>query len=454
VSKKIVFPKNFIWGTASASYQIEGAVKEDGRGISIWDKFSHTPGRILNNQNGDVACDSYHKYKEDIKQLKWLGVDAYRFSVAWPRVIPNGTGKVNEKGLDYYERVVDELLKNGIKPFVTLYHWDLPQVLEDKGGWRKKDTSYAFADYSEVVVKRLSDRVKDWITLNEAPCCSYLGYKLGIHAPGARVSNKVYNQILFNLLLAHGLGLSVIRDFGGSTARAGIAHDIGTAAPATKSKADYEAAKKEWIRKNSIWLDPLFFGKFSKADLKLMGKDVPEYSNGEMLLISKPVDFFGINVYALEDRCHISAKKNGKVKKIPISLDAPKTSFFWEITPEALSYNIRFACEIYNPKEIFITENGVAFNDVILQDGRIHDSQRVDFFKSYLAEAAKIVKEGYPLKGYFEWSLLDNFEWAAGYTQRFGMIYTDYLTQKRIPKDSAYFYKKLIKENGYKFQPN
>ena len=451
-----MFPEDFIWGTATAAYQIEGAVKEDGRGVSIWDKFSHTPGRVLNNHNGDIACDSYHRYKQDIKLLKWLGTDAYRFSVAWPRVMPNGTGKVNQKGLDYYDRVVDELLKNGIKPFVTLYHWDLPQALEDKGGWRKKDTSYAFADYSAVVVKRLSDRVKDWMTLNEPGCSANLGYKSGnepaprAHAPGALVSNKVHKQIVFNLLLAHGLGLSVIREFGGKNANAGIAHNPDVSAPATKSRADYEAAKNDWVKNNAIWMHPLFLGKFSDEDLKNMGKDVPEYSNGEMLLISKPMDFVGINIYSIWSRYHISVKKNGKIEKIPISPDAPKTAYFWEITPEALYYSIKFTCEVYKPKSLMVTENGAAFNDVIFKDGQVHDLQRVDFLKSYLAGVAKTIKEGYPVKGYFEWSLLDNYEWAAGYTQRFGIIFVDYHTQKRIPKDSAKFYKKLIKNNGFK----
>ena len=450
MSKQYIFPKDFVWGVATASHQIEGAWKKDGKGESIWDRFSHTPGIVKNGHTGEVACDSYHKYKDDIKAMKFMGVKAYRLSTAWPRIIPNGTGKVNEKGLDYYDRLVDELLKNGISPYITFYHWDLPQKLEDKGGWRVKETSYAYGEFANVVTRRLSDRVKNWMTMNEMICSSVLGYKIGMHAPGAKVSDKVYYQVIHNLMLAHGLGVLAVKMHGDSKCLVGLAHNPNIKIPFDPaSKRDLECAKRAWLEgDNAWWLDPIYKGEYPKALWKKYGKDVPKITPEEMRIISTPMDFLGLNIYS-----GVRVKYNSKVKEgyehVPYPADHPKTAFNWNIVPESHYYGPKLVDELYNPGRIFITENGASFKDARLHDGSINDLDRVDFMKKYIAAMNKAVLEGVCLKGYFAWTLLDNFEWAEGYNQRFGLFYTDFPTLKRIPKKSAYFYRDLVKKGKF-----
>lgn len=463
MSKMLKFPKDFIWGTATASYQIEGGWKADGKGESIWDRFSHTKGRVVEGHTGDVACDSYHRYKEDVKLLKNIGVNAYRFSISWPRIMPAGRGKVNQKGLNYYHRLIDELLKNGITPYVTMFHWDLPQKLEDKGGFRVKDTSYAFGEYAEVLVKNYSDKVKNWITLNEPLATSYAGYATALHAPGVKVGEKVLNQVIHNLLLSHGLGVIAVRSFGGPEAKVGISMNPFNRIAQTPSKKDVEASRESWysgknelLRRtneppkmnwtNGWWFDALYLGKYPEKQWKEKGKDVPKVTEQEMRIISLPTDFLGLNIYT---GMVIKAGKSGP-EIVPFPERYPKTPTGMPITPDAIYYGIKIPAERYGIKNIIISENGAPFNDVQLQDGRVNDERRVKFFKQYLPSMHRVFKDKIGLRGYFIWSLMDNFEWSVGYTERFGICYTDYYTKKRIMKTSAYFYKDVIRKNGLK----
>ncbi|OGS21659.1 MAG: beta-glucosidase [Elusimicrobia bacterium RIFOXYA2_FULL_39_19] len=452
--KTLKFPKSFVWGAATASHQIEGAWQEDGKGESNWDRLNHTPGKIENGDTGDVACDHYHRYKEDVALMKHIGLKAYRLSTAWPRIIPNGTGKVNPKGLDFYDRLLDELLSNNIIPFVTLYHWDLPQKLEDKLGWRNKDTAYAYADYAKEVVKHFSDRVTNWMTFNEMPCSANLGYKSGEHAPGLKESNKIMNQVVHNLLLGHGLGVKTIRGYSKKKCDVGLAHNGAVVAPQTNSPADIAAAKKAWAYldlqnqwSNPFWFEPMFKGKYPDAVLK--SKDVPSFTPAEMKIISAPLDFLGINVYSAGVVC---ADKNNPAgfKKIPYPKKHPKTTMNWDINPDCIYYGVKFLAETYKIKKFYFTENGAAFKDIVTKDNRVHDKARIDYLRNHFASAHRLIKDGFNLAGYFVWSLMDNFEWQKGYSQRFGIIYTDYKTQKRILKDSALWYKEVIKSKEVK----
>ena len=450
------FPKKFIWGAAAASYQIEGAWKADGKGESIWDRFSHTPGKIARGETGDVACDHYHKYKEDVELIKQIGLHAYRLSVSWPRIFPNGAGKVNPKGLDFYDRLIDELLKNDITPFFTLYHWDLPQKLEDKGGWRNKATSYAFADYAKEFTKHFSDRVTHWMTQNEMICASDAGYKKGSQAPGAKEDVKTVNQVRHNLMLAHGLGVLAIRANTKKKCEVGLAHNSGLMIPKTKSKKDLAALKlayedsRNWDS-NGWWLEPIFNGSYPTQAWENYGKNVPAITPKEMKIISTPIDFYGLNVYFGE--LVEGFYKDGKLnyREAPYPKNHPKTSMDWDINTECTYYGIKFISENYKVKKFYITENGAAFNDVVSKDGRVHDKVRVKFLKSHVASAHRLFKDGINLAGYFVWSLMDNYEWAFGYDKRFGLIYVDYKNnQKRILKDSALWYKEVIKNNAVK----
>lgn len=440
---KYVFPKDFEWGTATASYQVEGGWDADGKGESIWDRFTHTPGKTYNKQTGDISCDHYHKYKQDIDLMKKLKLNASRFSIAWTRILPNGTGKINQKGLDFYDRLVDKMLKEGITPFITLYHWDLPQKLEDKGGWRKKDTAYVFADYAKVIVSHLSDRVQNWMTLNEPTVVVDCGYKDGVHAPGAKEPNKVLNQISHNLLLAHGLGVQAVRAYSKGDCEVGLAHASSVKVPKTLSKKDMEATRYIWDKHNLWWFEPVFNGKYPEELWKEQGKDVPKITDEEMRVISSPLDFLGLNTYFADI---IEYDKKNKYKVVPYR--GVRTTYGWGIIPESIYWGLKIPAQKYGIKKFYITENGVALTDIVTHDGKVHDYNRIDFLKNYLKSLHKAIKDGINVKGYFVWSFMDNFEWNGGYSQRFGLVYTDYSTLKRIPKDSAYFYKGVIKNNG------
>lgn len=438
------FPKGFVWGTATASFQIEGATREDGRGESIWDRFCATPGKIITGETGDPATDSYHLYMDDIALMKEMGVNAYRFSTAWPRIIPDGGGSVNEKGLAYYDRLVDALLEAGVEPFITLYHWDLPQALEDKGGWANRATIDAYVRYSDVVVHRLGDRVKNWMTHNEPWCVSILSNEIGEHAPGNH-DRKLALQIAHHLLVSHGMVVPVIRQ-GCPDAKVGIVLNMTPAYPATDSTADQVLARQEHARFNLWFLDPVAGRGYPQDAWQGYGADVPEIQPGDMETIAAPLDFLGINYYT-RDVLHDPRGGEGS-RVLNVRSEINQTGRNWEIYPQGmydLLVGIRMA---YNFNNIYLTENGASYHDVISPDGKIHDALRIDYLYKHFQTLLRAIEAGVPLRGYFCWSLLDNFEWACGTSSRFGLAYTDFETQKRTLKDSGIWFGKVARENA------
>jgi beta-glucosidase len=431
------FPADFIWGAATASYQIEGAAQEDGRGESVWDRFCATPGKVRAGDTGTVACDFYHRYRDDVKLMNELGIDAFRFSIAWPRVLPSGRGAVNEKGLDFYDRLVDELLANEIEPFATLFHWDTPQALEDAGGWTDRATAEAFAEYAEVVAARLGDRVRHWITHNEPWVHAWIGYSHGIHAPG-RTSETDAVAAAHHLLLSHGWAVDAIRR-AASDAHVGITLNLAHAYPATDTPEDEAAAYRVDGEGNRWFLDPIFRGSYP-ADLLERNEIVaPFVQDGDFDAISAPLDFLGVNNYF---RFVVSAGAEGP--RMVGNPEAQHTDMGWEVYPDGLYRLLVGVARDYAPPAIYVTENGAAFGDTRVHDGRVHDPERTSYLETYIGAVGKAVAEGAPVKGYFVWSLLDNFEWAEGYSKRFGIVYIDYPTLERVPKDSFYWYRDLI----------
>jgi beta-glucosidase len=443
--KLLTFPTNFIWGCATAAYQIEGAVTEDGRKPSNWDVFSHTPGKVFQGETGDVADDSYHLYKEDVQLLKNLSVKAYRFSVAWSRVFPEGTGQPNEKGIAYYQRVVDELLKNGIAPYITLFHWDLPQALP--GGWQSRDTAKAFGDYAAYVSRQLSDRVGHFFTTNEFTCFTDIGYKTGKFAPGLQLPNAQVNQIRHHAVLAHGLGVQAIRANAKAGTQVGLAENAEIYIPVIENQEQIEAARKATREENAQFLTAVMEGKYTDDYLRREGKNAPKVEAGDMAIIGSPLDFVGINVYAPEYVRADNSPDGYVVEALPASYPHMASDWLY-IGPEVIYWAVRNVSEIWKPKAIYITENGTSSDDVITSDGRIDDTDRVMFLRNYLTHLHRAASEGYPIKGYFLWSLLDNFEWADGYSKRFGLHYVDFKTQKRTPKLSAHWYREVIARNS------
>ena len=441
------FPKDFLWGTATASYQVEGAVNEDGRGPSIWDTFSHTPGKTVDNATGDVADDHYHRYKDDIQLMKNLGVKSYRFSIAWPRVFPTGVGEPNPKGLDFYNRLVDELLANNIQPFATLYHWDLPQALQDKGGWESRDTSKAFGDYAGYVAERLSDRVKHFFTINEFGAFLEVGHFWGIHAPGLKLPRGRFNQARHFAVLGHGLAVQAIRAKAKSGARIGLAENMTICVPVIETPAHVEAATRAARELNAAYMTVIQEGKYTDAYLSNAGADAPKFTAEDLKVISSPLDFVGINVYT---PTYIRADSSAiGFAVVPHPKSYPHMASTWlNIGPEALYWGPRHVARIWNVKEIYITENGCSSSDVPAGDGIVYDTDRVMYLRNYLSQLQRATADGIPVRGYFLWSLMDNFEWADGYTNRFGLHYVDYATQKRTPKLSAQFYKEVIMRNA------
>jgi beta-glucosidase len=442
------FPEGFRWGTATSAYQIEGAVGEDGRGPSIWDTFCKLPGKIRDGSNGDVADDHYHLYKEDVALMKALGVSTYRFSIAWPRVFPEGRGTPNPKGLAFYDRLVDELLANGIKPFATLYHWDLPQALQDRGGWEKRDTAQAFADYAGFVAAKLGDRVSDYFTLNEIHSFIDLGYGSGIFAPGLRLPPGRLNQARHHAVLAHGLGVLALRAAGRSDTRVGMAENLTTALPAIENLRNIAAAQLATREMNAPYLTVMLEGRYTEQYLKEAGADAPRFTAEDLKIIATPVDYVGLNIYAPGAFVRASDKPPGYTV-LPIPSSYPHMQSPWlTIGSQTLYWAPRQVAKLWNVKEIYITENGASAADVPSQDGAIDDLDRVMYLREYLDQLRRATAEGVPVRGYFLWSLLDNFEWSEGYSIRFGLHYVDYKTQKRTPKLSASFYKKLITRNA------
>nr|6Z1H_A Chain A, ANCESTRAL RECONSTRUCTED GLYCOSIDASE [synthetic construct]6Z1H_B Chain B, ANCESTRAL RECONSTRUCTED GLYCOSIDASE [synthetic construct]6Z1M_A Chain A, Ancestral reconstructed glycosidase [synthetic construct]6Z1M_B Chain B, Ancestral reconstructed glycosidase [synthetic construct]6Z1M_C Chain C, Ancestral reconstructed glycosidase [synthetic construct] len=448
-AKSLKFPKDFLWGAATAAYQIEGAANEDGRGPSIWDTFSHTPGKVHNGDNGDVACDHYHRYKEDVELMKELGLNAYRFSISWPRILPEGEGKVNQKGLDFYNNLIDELLENGIEPFVTLYHWDLPQALQDKGGWENRETVDAFAEYARVCFERFGDRVKYWITFNEPNVFAVLGYLSGVHPPGMKDLKKAF-RAAHNLLLAHARAVKAYREIS-QNGQIGITLNLSPVYPASDNEEEDKAAAERADQFNNWFLDPIFKGKYEHMlerlgeQIAANGGELPEITD-EMEILSASLDFIGLNYYT-SNLVRANPNSGSSSVKPP---DLPRTDMGWEIYPEGLYDLLKRIHEKYN-LPIYITENGMAVDDEV-EDGAVHDTNRIDYLKEHLEAVHKAIEEGVNVRGYFVWSLMDNFEWANGYSKRFGLIYVDYKTQKRTPKKSAYWYREVIKSNGLELE--
>lgn len=443
--KFLRFPEGFIWGAATSAYQIEGAWNEDGKGPSIWDTFCRIPGKIRNGDTGDVAADHYHRWEEDVKIMAELGLKAYRFSISWPRIFPEGVGEVNRKGLDFYSRLVDKLLAHGIEPFVTLYHWDLPQALQDKGGWPSRDTAYAFARYAETVASELGDRVSFWITHNEPFVAAIIGHFTGEHAPGLQDPVAAFSAA-HHLLLSHGLAVQAIRAAASRKPEVGIVLNLHPVHPASPSEEDRLAARRLDGVINRMFLDPVLKGKYPEDMLELFGFLLPEIRPGDMETISVPIDFIGINYYTRS-----VARFDPEFPLIQVSQVHPEGNEYsqmWEIYPPGIYEIVVRVWKDYNPPSIFLTENGVPVPDGVDFDGRVRDERRIRYLRNHLIHLHRAISEGAPVRGYFVWSLLDNFEWAYGYSMRFGLVYVDYPTQKRIIKDSGRWYAQVIKENG------
>jgi beta-glucosidase len=433
------FPSNFLWGAATAAYQIEGAWNAEGKGESIWDRFSHTPGKITHADTGDVACDHYHRYAEDIALMRQLGLKAYRFSVSWPRVLPAGLGRVNPAGLDFYDRLVDALLAANVEPFITLHHWDFPQGLHDRGGWMNRDNLPYFADYAALMVKRLGDRVRRWATLNEPGDIADSGYGSGEHAPGIKNDWKTVRQVTHNLNLAHGLAVQAIRA-ADPTLEVGIVLDLWGVDPASDDPADIAAADHIWNSQRITFIHPIFQGHYHPAMIDAVGDNLPEIKSGDMALISQKLDFIGINSYS-----RTLAGARGVISPVPGS---EYTALGWEVCAPAFRRMLNRINHDYKLPPIYITENGAAFKDVVAADGKIRDERRLDYLRQYIAQVRLAMQDGVDVRGYFVWSLLDNFEWGHGYSERFGLIRVDYDTQKRTIKDSGEWYSRVIASNS------
>jgi beta-glucosidase len=444
------FPASFKWGVATSSYQIEGAAAEDGRTPSIWDTFCRVPGAVVDGDTGDVACDHYHRMPQDVALIKSLGVDTYRFSVAWPRVQPHGSGPVNAAGLGFYDRLVDELLGAGIDPWVTLYHWDLPQELEDAGGWPNRDTAYRFADYAMLVFDKLSDRVDTFTTLNEPWCSAWLGYNVGVHAPGRRDFDAAISAV-HHLLLGHGLATQRMRAAAGTPKTLGITLNMGTADPATDSQADRDAARRADGMGLRIYLDPLRYGRYPAdmvADLAARGSAFP-VQDGDLEIISEPFDVLGVNFYFGQDFSGTDEHGNthddqGRPVVRQVLPDTPRTAMDWPITPERFTQLLLRLHRDYPGLPLVVTENGAAFDDEADPDGFVRDDGRTAYLAEHIAAVAAARAQGADVRGYFAWSLMDNFEWAEGYAKRFGIVHVDYHTQKRTPKQSALWFRDAI----------
>ena len=455
---KTAFPPNFLWGAATASYQIEGAWNEDGKGESIWDRFSHTPGKIEDASTGDVACDHYHRWQDDIKLMKDLGLKAYRLSVAWPRILPAGRGKVNQAGLDFYSRLIDGLLEADIVPFVTLFHWDLPQVLQDEGGFAVRSTAETFVEYTDVVTRCLGDRVKNWITHNEPSVYAFVGHAYGAHAPGL-ADFGLSLKVSHHLLLSHGWAVPVVRR-NSPGAQVGLALNLNYSQPASNSFPDHDLVRRSsgvWAR----WFTDPLYGRHYPADKvaefiqdgSLPPQGLTFVQDGDMRTIAERTDFLGVNYYTR----HVVRDENAPVEAtMPQAVFQPERDHIhwqemenWEVYPDGLFQVLSWLHFNYQIPALYVTENGASFSDAPDANGRVADQRRLDFLRGHFSAAQRAIQIGAPLQGYFVWSLFDNFEWGHGYTQRFGIVWVDYQTQQRILKDSALWYRRVIAENGF-----
>ncbi|MDO5558244.1 MAG: GH1 family beta-glucosidase [Oscillospiraceae bacterium] len=441
------FPENFIWGAATASYQIEGAYNEDNKGLNIWDTYTRQEGKVKYFENGDIACDHYHRYKEDVALMKKIGIKYYRFSISWTRIFPDGTGEINQKGLDFYSDLVDELIKNGIEPVATLFHWDYPYKLHQKGGWMNPESPDWFEAYTKAVVDCLSDRVSMWMTINEPQCIVGCGFDAGIHAPFYKLPARDLIGMSFNIMLAHGKAVKYLRENAIKKPSIGFAPIGPVFIPENNSPQAIEEAKKKSFALGSRftftlswWSDPIILGKFPDEAYELFGDLMPEYTDEQMALISQPLDFYACNIYYSNG--DMTGRRPGNMWQ-----GSPKTTTDWPVSPEVLYWSARFLYERYK-LPILISENGMAGHDWVHLDGEVHDEYRIDYTRRYLREFRKAGEEGIPIMGYFYWSLMDNFEWGEGYDKRFGLIYVDYQTQKRTIKKSGYWYSEVIEQNG------
>jgi beta-glucosidase len=439
------FPDGFLWGAATAAYQIEGAWDEGGKGPGIWDEFVHTPGNIENGDTGDLACDHYHRYREDVALMRSLGLQAYRFSISWPRLLPEGKGKVNEAGVDFYSRLVDELLAAGIRPAATLYHWDLPLALDRLGGWPIPDTAKWFADYADLCFRRLGDRVKMWLTLNEPRVVADVGYVSGLHAPGHRDLGEGL-RAGHTLLLAHGMAVPRLRS-AAPDAKIGITVDLTPVSPATDSDQDREAAARR-LELNGWFLDPIFRGDYPTLMRQVRGDLLPQFTDEERRTVQAPIDFLGINNYT---RAIVRRDpREAPFDFADVPPPGPVTEMDWEVYPPGMREILCWVNERYSPPAMYVTENGAAFDDQPDESGRVEDEDRRTFLRDYMAQAHQAIQEGVPLLGYFVWSLLDNFEWALGFSKRFGIVRVDYRTQARTIKRSGDWYRQVIASNSLK----
>jgi beta-glucosidase len=449
------FPEGFLWGTATASYQIEGAVNEDGRGTSIWDTFSHTPGKVYRGDTGDIACDHYHRLEEDLDLMADLGLKSYRFSVAWPRIQPEGSGPANQKGLDHYRRLVEGLRERSIEPMITLYHWDLPQALEDRGGWTSRETSERFAEYAGIMYEALGDSARFWITLNEPWVSAWNGYGMGVHAPGREGTDNAL-AATHHLLLGHGLALERMRSSGHSDNQLGITLNLAPVRPSTED--DAEAARRVDGNANRLYLDPIFRGSYPEDILEHYASesDFSFVRDGDLEKISQPLDFLGVNYYmrhtVVDGRRNSELTTAMRFSSVDAATILPPgvetTAMGWPVESDGLTELLVRLHEEYTRGPIYITENGRAVYDYVNPEGEVNDEERVAYLDDHFRAAHAAIQQGVNLRGYMVWSLLDNFEWALGYSKRFGIVFVDYGTQSRIPKMSASWYKGVIERNG------
>ena len=438
------FPDGFLWGAATASYQIEGSPLADGAGASIWHRFSHTPGTTHNGDTGDVACDHYRRWQEDVALMREMGLKAYRFSISWPRVLPEGKGTVNPAGLDFYDRLVDALLEAGIEPMITLYHWDLPGALQDLGGWANREIVNWFGDYTQVVAQRLGDRVRLWATLNEPWVFTFLGYVQGYHAPGMR-DLWAGLRAVHHALLAHGEAVARMRAILPEQVRVGIVLNLAPQHPATDSEEDKAAAERVHAMNNALFVEPLVKGTYPALVEQMVSFAWPTIQSGDMERIAQPIDFIGVNYYS---RGIVKHAEHGYLQAEGVGNEgAQYTDMGWEVYPDGLYEILQWVHSEAPQLSLYVTENGAAFRDE-LQDGRVADGQRLEYLRQHFTQAHRAIQDGVPLKGYFVWSLMDNFEWAYGYSKRFGIVYVDYATQRRIWKDSARWYQQVIAANA------
>lgn len=448
------FCREFAWGTATSAYQIEGGAFEDGKGLNIWDVFSHEAGRTWNGQTGDVACDHYHRFREDVAIMKEMGIRAYRFSLSWARILPEGTGRVNEKGVAFYNELIDALKEAGIEPYITMFHWDYPYALFQKGAWLNDESPVWFGEYARVVAERFSDRVTHFITMNEPQCFIGLSYLNGVHAPGVKAPLRDTFRMAHNVLRAQGTAVRMLRRYAKQPVLIGYAPTGSMSYPDSTRPEDIEAAREHlfglqeddanWTWNVSIWSDPVFFGEYPEEARRRYKSLLPEMTAEDRALITEPIDFYGQNIY---NGNRIRRGEDGKPQVVPRPAGFPKTAIGWPVTPECLYWGPRFLYERYQ-KPIYITENGLSCHDAVSLDGQVHDPNRIDFLRRYLRQLRRAADDGVDIRGYFQWSLMDNYEWHSGYEERFGLLFVDYSTQERIWKDSARWYRDIIATNG------